>query len=62
MRDVFKCLAGFGDEFLDLVQVDFAIGIDIGLAVGLTVEHILIHMGVHLDVAALGLELHIIEI
>ena len=62
VRDILERLAGFGHKFLHLVEVDFAVGIDGGFAIGLAVEHILIHMGIQLDVAALGLEFHVVEV
>ena len=62
VREVLECLAGIRHQFLHLVEVDFAVGVDAGLAVGLAVEHILVHMGIHLDVAALGLEFHVIKV
>ena len=60
--DVLECLACLGNEFLDLVQVDLAVGVDGGFAIGLAIEHILVHMGIHLDVTALGLEFHVVEV
>ena len=62
VREVLECLAGIRHQFFHLVEVDFAVGVDVSLAVGLAVEHILVHMGIHLDVAALGLEFHVIEV
>ena len=62
VRNILEGLTGLGHEFLDLVQVDFAVGVDGGFAVGLTVKHILVHMGIKLDVAALGLQLHVVEV
>ena len=62
VRDVLQCLFSLWDKFLHLIEVDFAVGIDGGFAVGLAIEHILIHMGVKLDVTALGLEFHVIEV
>ena len=44
--DILQGLAGIGGNFLYLVEVNLAIGVDGGLAIGLAVEHVLIDMGI----------------
>ena len=62
MRDVLQGFAGIRHQFLYLVEVDFAVGVDRRLAVGLAVEHILVNVGIHLDVAALGLDATVVDV
>ena len=62
MGNILQRLAGFGHKFLDLIQIDFAIGVDGRLSVRLAIKHILINVGIEFDVTALGLDTSVIDV
>ena len=62
VRQVLEGFACLRNQFLDLVKVNLAVGVDSRFAIGFAIKHVLIDMGIQLDVTTLCLDARVVEV